>query len=213
VEPTHLFNKFLEKLQTAISRNLDLSSGLDISRLETVLAVDSAYKEDELMVTVGILWSIKRKEIIEESFVACKPTFEYIPGLLFIREAPSLIEVVEKISDRWDLLIVDGHGILHPRRAGLAVVAGFILGKPTLGIAKRLLVGEEGGGEDMGPVYLYGQVMGYWFKNKRKFYASPGYKVRIEEIPEIINLMGGRYPEPLEIVDRIARKKIDEVHC
>ncbi len=212
MESSHLLNKFLEKLQIAISRNLNLSSDLDISKLEKIVAVDSAYKNNELMVTVGVLWSLKKKEIIKESYVVSKPTHEYIPGLLFIREAPSLVEVVEKIGDGWDLLIVDGHGILHPRRAGLAVIAGFILNKPTLGIAKKLLVGEEAGDEKMGPVYLDGKVLGFWFKDKRKFYVSPGYKVGVEEIPEIINLMSGRYPEPLKIVDRLARKKISEIN-
>jgi len=212
MESSHLLNKFLEKLQIAISRSLNLSSGLDISRLETIIAVDSAYKNNELMVTVGVLWNLKTKEIIKESYVVSKPAYEYIPGLLFIREAPSLVEVVEKIGGEWDLLIVDGHGILHPRRAGLAVIAGFILDKPALGIAKKLLVGEEAGEENMGPVYLDGKVLGFWFKDKRKFYVSPGYKVRVEEIPEIINLMGGRYPEPLKIVDRLARKKINEIN-
>ncbi|MCL7382947.1 MAG: endonuclease V [Thaumarchaeota archaeon] len=212
MESSRLLNKFLEKLQIAISRNLNLSSYLDISKLEKILAVDSAYKNSELMVTVGVLWSLKIKDIIEESYVVSKPTYEYIPGLLFIREAPSIIEVVEKISGGWDLLIVDGHGVLHPRRAGLAVIAGFMLDKPTLGIAKKLLVGEEAGGGDMGPVYLDGKVLGFWFKDKRKFYVSPGYKIGVEEIPEIIKLMGGRYPEPLEIADRLARKKVNEIN-
>ncbi|MEM3398193.1 MAG: endonuclease V [Nitrososphaerota archaeon] len=213
MESAFLLNKFLEKLQIAISRSIDLSSGLDAHRVETVLAVDSAYK-GELMITVGVLWSLKSEETISVAQVLSKPTYEYIPGLLFMREAPSIIEVVEKISREhiWDLLVVDGHGILHPRKAGLAVIVGFILDKPTLGLAKKLLVGMEAGEGCKGPVYLEGRILGFWFKNKRRFYASPGYKVRVEEIPEIINIMGG-YPKPLELADRLARKKINEVGC
>lgn len=212
MESTPLLNKFLEKLQIALSRNIDLSSDLDIRKLEFVLAVDSAYKK-ELMVTAGILWNLKNEEIVSEAYILSKPTYEYIPGLLFMREAPSIIEVVEKISKEhvWELLIVDGHGILHPRRAGLAVIVGFILNKPTLGVAKKLLVGEEAGEGFGGPVYLDGQILGFWFKNKKKFYASPGYKIRVEEIPEIIDTMGRHYPKPLEIADKLARKKISEI--
>lgn len=207
-----LLNKFLEKLQTAISQKLDLTSGIDLGRLRTILAVDSAYRDDELMVTVGILWDLKRNQAIRNSYIISKPTYEYVPGLLFMREAPSIVELVEKIDDEWDLLVVDGHGVLHPRKAGLAVMVGITVDKPTIGIAKKLLVGEETGEDYMGPVYFNGQLLGYWFKDRNRFYVSPGYKVSVEDIPVIVNLLGGRYPEAMKLADKLARKKIREMN-
>ncbi|MEN2974832.1 MAG: endonuclease V [Candidatus Caldarchaeales archaeon] len=211
MEPSPHLNRFFEKLQSAISRSLSQYGVLEVTELKKVLAVDSAYGDNDQMVTVGVVWDIEGKEVVEESYVISKPTYPYIPGLLYIREAPAILEVVEKIVSTWDLLLVDGHGILHPRRAGLAVIVGFILDRPVLGVAKKLLVGREGGAGVTGPIYLDGEVLGYWFKEDKKFYVSPGYKIRLEDVPKIIRLLGNRYPEPLEIVDRLARKKIYEV--
>ncbi len=208
-----LLNKFLEKLQSAISQKIDEASGIDIGRLRTILAVDSAYRNDELMVTVGVLWDLEKNQATGQSYIISRPTYEYVPGLLFMREAPSIVELVEKIDSGWDLLMVDGHGLLHPRKAGLAVMVGITVDKPTIGIAKKLLVGEEVGEGYMGPVYLNGQLLGYWFKDRSRFYASPGYKVSIEDIPVIVNLLGGRYPEAMKLADRLARKKIKEINC
>ncbi|MCS7126663.1 MAG: endonuclease V [Aigarchaeota archaeon] len=211
MESSQLLNKFYEKLQIAIARNLILGKGLDVSRLKNILAVDSAYRDGELMVTAGIIWDVEGEEMIKESYIISKPTYSYIPGLLYVREAPAILELVEKIDYPWDLLLVDGHGILHPRRAGLAVVVGFILDKPVVGVAKKLLVGKEVGEGREGPIYLDGELSGYWFKDEKKFYVSPGYKVRVEDIVGVIRLLGGRYPKPLEIADKLARKKISGV--
>lgn len=207
-----LLNKFLEKLQLAIFQELDLTSSVDVSKLKTILGVDSAYKDDELMVTVGVIWDLERREVIGQSSIVSEPTYEYVPGLLFMREAPSIVELIEKMNSEWDLLIVDGHGILHPRKAGLAVIVGVIVDKPTVGVAKKLFVGEESGEGSMGPVYFNNQILGYWFKDKNRFYVSPGYKVSLEDIPAMISLMGG-YPEPIKLADKLARKKIREILC
>lgn len=212
MKTSHLLNKYLEKLQTAISQKLDLTSGIDIGRLKTILAVDSAYRNDELMVTVGVLWDLEKNQATRQSYIISEPTYEYVPGILFMREAPSIVELVEKIDGGWDLLMVDGHGLLHPRKAGLAVMVGITVDKPTIGIAKKLLIGEEAGEGYMGPVYLNGELLGYWFKDRNKFYVSPGYKVCLEDIPVIVNLLGGRYPEPMKLADKLARKKIKEIN-
>jgi deoxyribonuclease V len=67
--------------------------------------------------------------------------FPYIPGLLSFREAPACLAAVEKISREVDLFMIDGQGIAHPRRLGLAAHLGLFFDKPTIGCAKSRLIG------------------------------------------------------------------------
>ena len=71
-----------------------------------------------------------------------KVTFPYIPGLLSFREAPVCIAAVEKLKTKPYLFIIDGQGIAHPRRLGLAAHLGLFFDKPTIGCAKSRLIGQ-----------------------------------------------------------------------
>ena len=80
-------------------------------------------------------------ELIETASAWQKVTFPYIPGLLSFREAPVCIAAVEKLKTEPDVFIIDGQGIAHPRRLGLAAHLGLFFDKPTIGCAKSRLTG------------------------------------------------------------------------
>ncbi|MHC4175079.1 MAG: endonuclease V [Planctomycetota bacterium] len=80
-------------------------------------------------------------ELIETATARQKLTFPYIPGLLSFREAPVCITAVEKLKNEPDIFIIDGQGIAHPRRLGLAAHLGLFFDKPTVGCAKSRLTG------------------------------------------------------------------------
>ena len=81
-------------------------------------------------------------ELIETATAQQKLTFPYIPGLLSFRESPVCIAAVEKLKSKPDLFIIDGQGIAHPRRLGLAAHLGLFFDKPTIGCAKSRLTGQ-----------------------------------------------------------------------
>ena len=205
--------RLLMELQKAVGRAAYASgSRLGSEELRVVAGVDAAYGGG-FMAAAAVSWSLESREIVDEAIHVCEPPYPYIPGLLFLREGAPMLEAVKRLGDGWQLLLVDAHGVLHPRRAGLAVFLGFILDRPTLGVAKRLLVGVEEGEGEVREVRLDGEVLGYGFHppSSRKFYVSPGYGVAVEEVPRIISDMGGGYPEALREADRLSREKIGEI--
>lgn len=182
--------------------------GVDVDEIQVVVAVDAAYRGD-LMSVAAVKWDLKWGPLSEISFT-CRPPHPYVPGLLFLREGPPMLHAIKRLGDGWQLLLVDAHGLLHPRRMGLAVFLGLILNKPSVGIAKSLLVGSERSGDDFGEVEVEGETLGYWFRlsGSRKFYASPGYVVSVQQIPEIIKKLGNTYPGALRFVDRLSKRAL-----
>ncbi|MFQ5973769.1 MAG: deoxyribonuclease V, partial [Alphaproteobacteria bacterium] len=153
-------------------------------------------------------------ELLESVVVARPVRFPYVPGLLSFREAPVIMEALERTSIKPDLVLVDGHGLAHPRRFGLACHVGVLADVPAIGVAKSRLVGgfgEPGSGRGAwSPLVDRGTVVGAVVRTRRAtrpVFVSVGHRVGLETAVRYVGLCAPRYrlPEPIRHADRLSR--------
>jgi deoxyribonuclease V len=146
--------------------------------------------------------------VMETKVLSDKLNFPYIPGLLSFREAPLILAVCQQLTVTPDLILVDGQGIAHPRRMGLASHIGLLLNSPTIGCAKSLLCGtHQLPGTEPGSyaeVIDNGEIIGAALRTKlgtKPIYVSLGHKI---DLPTAIHWVmecchGYRIPEPTRL--------------
>lgn len=142
------------------------------------------------------------------------PAFPYIPGFLGFREIPFVLEAVAALPQRPELILVDGHGVSHPRGCGIATHLGVVLDLPTIGVAKSILVGRMEGelGQEAGstaPLVWKGRRIATVLRSKRgvqPLLVSTGHRVSQERAVRLVVewLAGYRLPEPTRLADRLA---------
>ncbi len=135
-------------------------------------------------------------------------TWPYVPGFLSFREAPLVLEACRRVQTVPDLVIVDGHGIAHPRRLGIASHLGLFLDVPTIGCAKSLLCGtyQEPGTErgSMAEIVDAGETVGIALRTKnnvKPVYISAGHKCGFADAAASVLHCSRRYrlPEPTRL--------------
>jgi len=96
-----------------------------------------------LIIAAVVILRFPEFELVEERSYQADLDFPYIPGLLSFREGPALVECFRKVDNVPDAVLVDGQGLAHPRRLGLASHLGLWLKVPTVGCAKSRLIGQH----------------------------------------------------------------------
>jgi len=210
----------VEKLhgwQVSITQALDIQRRLaaQVSRSNEVgvprfiAGVDISVDKGQGVAT-GAVVVLKYPElgVLETKVVNDKLNFPYIPGLLSFREAPLILATCQKLTVAPDLILVDGQGIAHPRRMGLASHIGLWLNSPTIGCAKSLLCGtHQVPGTEPGSyaeVVDHGEIIGAVLRTKlgtKPIYVSIGHKIDLPTaIHWVMECCGGyRIPEPTRL--------------
>lgn len=221
--PLHEWNlapREARALQTALAKRLELADRL--APIEHIAGVDIGFEEGGEVTRAAVVvlkWDPDTAPDLRvvEQVVHREPTrMPYIPGLLSFREIPAALGAFEKLSVMPELVMVDGQGIAHPRRLGVAAHLGLWLDLPTIGIAKSRLygkhaeVGEQRG--DVTPLYSGSETLGVVLRSRAKVkpvYVSPGHRITLETSLEWVMRCLGRtkLPEPTRLADRLASRR------
>ena len=187
--------------------------------LKTIAGCDSSFIGENIL-SVFVLLSWPELEILEKVYHYGEVELPYIPGFLAFRESPNLMKAYEKLQTKPDLIMVDGHGIAHPRRLGIASQLGVLLNKPTMGVAKKILAGkyEEPGPEkgNITPIIHQKEIVGNVLRTKEKVkpvFVSVGHLMDLENATEIAlkTALKHKLPEPTRLADHYAEVFKSEV--
>jgi len=181
--------------------------------------VDLAYSTRGVAVAAYALVDSDSGALLWRTTVTQPVRFPYITSYLAFRELPVLLELIEEVRRAGRLstvVLVDGSGVLHPRRAGIASHLGVVADLPTVGVTKSHLCGrvELPGMKPLEsrPVIHAGKVNGVALRatrgSRRPLFVSPGHRTNLRFAEQLVRrfLRGHRLPEPLYWADRQARE-------
>jgi len=185
---------------------LDLIAGIDVG-------YDIVHKLAHASIVTMRIAELKPLEQVQ-AFVPA--TFPYIPGLLAFREIPAILAALTQLQNVPDLLMVDGQGIAHPRRMGIAAHLGVLLNMPSIGVAKSRLTGKyEMPGSNKGDhtsLMDKEEQIGYVLRSRdgvNPLFISPGHRVSLSTALEVTQRCLTRYrlPEPTRLADKLSKCK------
>jgi len=167
-----------------------------------ICGVDVAYRNN-IAYCSAVLMNKNTMEIKESVNLTLNVKHPYVPSFLMLRESEVIINILKPLKNRFDLLLVDGHGVLHPRKFGLASYIGIIIDRPTIGVAKSILCGTVRANHF---IDVDGVISGFkMIKEKKKpIYISVGHKINLINAIIIIKQLvrpKERIPEPLRLAD------------
>jgi deoxyribonuclease V len=172
--------------------------GMDVS--------NNLFDPKQMIYATSLILDAKTLSVIEHKSAFEKQEFPYITGFLGFREAPALIHALQSLSQKPDLLFVDGQGIAHPRGLGIASHIGVLANIPTIGVAKTILVGKpqkELGSQVGDYVFLFAKEkkVGVLLRTKRNckpLVISIGHRISLSTAIEYVLKCskGYRLPEP-----------------
>lgn len=173
-------------------------AGMDVS--------NNRFDSTKMIFAASVLLSYPFLSIMDMTTHSEKQEFPYVTGLLGFREAPALIQAFERLTRRPDVILIDGHGVSHPRELGIASHIGVLLDIPTIGVAKSILVGEpagvlaDGPGSQV-PLVWKGKEIATVLRTKKRcspLYISAGHRISLDAAVGVVMscLKGYRLPEP-----------------
>jgi deoxyribonuclease V len=221
IQPLH---KWVVELAEAVALQRELAGRIiREDRIEepvrSIAGVDMAINEESGMARAAVvLLSFPELEIVERHVYEEPVRMPYIPGLLSFRELPCILGAFDKLKQHPELVMVDGQGIAHPRRLGIASHLGLWLDLPTIGCAKSILRGnydKDALGEEPGSwVPLIDtrkkEVLGAALRTRARvnpMFISLGHRISLETSIHYVMACckGYRLPEPTRQADKLSK--------
>jgi deoxyribonuclease V len=199
--------------QNRIASRLILNRGH--SEADLIAGADFSYHRTERLVgAVIVVQKIAGFEIVEVSDAIERVSIPYVPGFLNFREGPAFLRAFRKIKNRPEITLVDGNGIAHPRKMGLASYVGVILDISTIGCAKKPFFPYRTPDVERGAYTVFENLkkeeVGVCLRTRsgvRPVFVSPGHRMDISSAREcVLSCSTFRIPEPLRTAHNLAAK-------
>jgi deoxyribonuclease V len=194
-------------LQRLLAERISTEDRLGTVEVVAGVDVSQKWRDPEGMIFAAVvLLEAATMRVIGAAHAVRRSDFPYVPCFLGFREVPCLLDAFARLPAPPDLVFVDGHGVSHPRRLGIATHLGVLLDRPTIGVAKSILVGAPAGeladepGSRVPLVWRGGEVAAV-LRTKRRVkpvYVSTGHRVSLPTAVEWVmrTVKGYRLPEP-----------------
>jgi len=199
-------------IQRRLAKQVSRSNEVATPRL--IAGVDISGEKAQGMATAAVVvLSYPELRVVEMEVTQGKIEFPYVPGLLSFRESPLTLAACQKLTVTPDLIMVDGQGIAHPRRMGLASHLGLFLNTPTIGCAKSLLCGSHEVPAEKPGSYTEiidgGETIGAALRTKpgtKPIFVSIGHKIDLQSaIRWVLECCRDyRLPEPTRLAHLVA---------
>lgn len=216
MEEDSQYKKYYD-IQKELRKRVVLSDQLP-KKVKYIAGTDVAYNEaDNTMIGAVVILNADTLEVIETAYHEMETTFPYIPGLFSFREIPALLEAFRKLKTQPDLIVCDAQGIAHPYGVGMATHLGLALDIPTIGCAKKRLLGEY----DRGALPLQrGATQTLIFEGKeicaalrtqdgiKPMFVSIGHKVSLKTALDWVLVLCSKYrlPETTRQADQLVNR-------
>ena len=185
-------------------------------RPRLVAGADCAFIDPgDRIVACWVVWDLRTKTAVESAHVVRPVRFPYVPGLLSFREAPAIIAAARRLKCEPDVFMLDGQGLAHPRRMGLASHVGLFLDRPTLGCAKSLLCGEYREPKNTqgatSPLLDKGELIGRIVRTHedcKPVFVSIGHRISLIDAVKVTLWCDGgfRIPQPTRLADQLVAR-------
>ncbi|RKQ38638.1 deoxyribonuclease V [Enterobacter sp. R1(2018)] len=204
----------LRQQQIELASSVIREDRFDVNPPALIAGADVGFEQGgEVTRAAIVLLKYPSLELVEYKVARIATTMPYIPGFLSFREYPALLAAWEMLSRKPDLLFVDGHGISHPRRLGVASHFGLLVDVPTIGVAKKRLCGRfEPLGDEVGekqPLIDKGEQLAWVWRSKKRcnpLFVATGHRVSVDTALLWVQrcMAGYRLPEPTRWADAVA---------
>ena len=183
-----------------------------------------------------VIFEYPSLNIVAKISVNCRMKIPYIPGYLAFREAPVFMKLIDIQKEHCShltpqLILMDGNGVWHPRRAGIASHFGVLSGIPCFGVSKNVLLADGIGREQIEQLLTEkapgeneyfevigdsGDILGLAYNVtgfiKNAVYISVGHKITLPTALKIFeSVTKYRNCEPIRQADLLSREKVSKL--
>jgi len=210
--------RVLREEQRDLAANIVLQDADDFQPPQFIAGADVGFEQGGEVTRAAIaILRYPSLELVEYQIARIPTTMPYIPGFLSFRELPALMQAWQQVQQQPDLVLVDGQGIAHPRRLGVASHFGLMIDVPTIGVAKSRLYGKflPLGDELHSQQSLYDrdEQIGWVWRSKLRcnpLFISPGNRISLASAFFWVEqcMRGYRLPEPTRWADAVASNRV-----